>query len=249
MTRILEWGKTADEVFENATAIRNLIAGFTPPAVVIISGGMDSAVCLALAKYINPSKLIGLTFNYGQLHERETSSAKQLGWHYETDIRTIDISKLADNFRTALKKDSDIAVPDHAVEGTIPPTYVPFRNSIFLTIAMGYAESWGYQKVFYGANAVDYSGYPDCRPEFVEAINHLAFAQTHDGTFKVEAPIINLTKKDIVELGNRLGVPWEHTWSCYRGNEIACGKCPSCELRLKGFEAAGIPDPLRYATN
>ena len=243
-----QWGTTADEVYGKIHAINAGVDMGLPDQsiVVILSGGMDSATIFALAHKLNPEKLIGLTFDYGQQHNSEILKARELGEHYDTDVRTINISSLASYFRTALKKDSDLAIPDHAKSGVIPPTYVPFRNTVFLSIALGYAESWGYGKVFYGANAVDYSGYPDCRPEYVNAINDVV-AQ-HHVRISVEAPIIALSKKEIVKLGNKLEVPWEKTTSCYRGGEKACGKCPSCEYRLKGFEENGIPDPIAYET-
>ena len=247
MTHISNWGEDANQVYRVGSEIRSLSQheGEAHSIVVVLSGGMDSATLLALAHYMKPEKMIGLTFDYGQRHDKEIEKAKELGWHYEVDVRTIPLNGLAAIFRTALSKSSDIAIPDHAREGTIPPTYVPFRNSIFLSIALGYAESWGYDKVFYGANAVDYSGYPDCRPAFLDSMNMVAYS--YDTKISVEAPVMYLSKSEIVKLGSVLKVPWEKTWSCYRGEHQACGKCPSCEFRIKGFKEADIKDPIAYA--
>lgn len=242
---MLEWGDTAEEIYAVGKNIRDETSGDCPPIVVMVSGGMDSAVLLGFAKFMKPdNRIIGLSFDYGQQHDKETIAARELGWYYDIDVKTINIGHLAGYFRTALKKDSDIEIPDHAKTGVIPPTYVPFRNAVFLSIACGYAESWDYKKVFYGANAVDYSGYPDCRPQFVDAMNSVT--QSYECGIEVDAPIIKLSKSEIVKLGNKLKVPFEKTWSCYRGNRLACGKCPSCELRLKGFEEADSADPISY---
>ena len=240
---MLEWGDNAEDIYGCARNIRE--EGVMPSTIIMLSGGMDSATLLGLACYMGTdSRIIGLSFDYGQQHDKETIAARELGWYYDIDVKTINIGHLAGYFRTALKKDSDIAIPDHAKTGVIPPTYVPFRNAIFLSIACGYAESWDYEKIFYGANAVDYSGYPDCRPQFVDAMNGVI--QSYETRIDIQAPIIKLPKSEIVKLGIKLGVPFEKTWSCYRGNTLACGKCPSCELRIKGFEDADSADPVSY---
>ncbi len=242
---MINWGHDEEDVYKTLYGMKTDKESVN--TLVVISGGMDSAVCLAIADYLKtPETTIGcITFDYGQPHDKEIIFARELGWHYNADVKTINLHGLADNFKTALSKGSDIEIPDHSKSGVIPATYVPFRNSIFLTIAFGYAESWGYDRIIYGANAVDYSGYADCRPAFVDAINMVAYAYAIK--IQVEAPIIYLSKADIVRLGNHLQVPWEKTWSCYRGEEKSCGHCPSCEYRLKGFEEAGIPDPIPYA--
>ncbi len=236
---MIKWGENYEEVMEYIEATTDNYGDI----LVILSGGMDSATCLAIANRLRPDKVTALTFDYGQPHDKEIIKARELGWHYKTDVRTIDLNGLADNFKTALKKDSDIGIPDHAIDG-IPPTYVPFRNTIMLSIALGYAESWGYQHIFFGANIIDYSGYPDCRPEYVDAMNMLPYV--HNVKIEIEAPIIYLSKGDVVKLGEKLKVPWEQTWSCYRGEHQACGKCPSCQYRLKGFKEANVQDPLIY---
>jgi len=240
---MLDWGHDAEDVYATLKSLKRDKENNN--ILVVLSGGMDSAVCLGLADYLKPEKIGCISFDYGQPHDKEIIKARELGWHYQCDVRTINLHGLADNFRTALKKNSDIAIPDHSKAGVIPATYVPFRNAIFLGIALGYAQSWGYDKVYYGANAVDYSGYPDCRPAFVDAFNMVAYS--YETTIQVEAPIIHLSKADIVRLGNNIAVPWDKTWSCYRGEAKPCGKCPSCEYRIKGFEEAESLDPIAYA--
>ena len=212
---MLDFGHDEEDVFK---ALQNMKRFYKPVnTLVILSGGMDSAVCLGIADYLKtPETNIGcITFDYGQPHDKEIIRARELGWHYDANVKTINLHGLADNFKTALSKSSDIKIPDHSKSGVVPATYVPFRNAIFLTIACGYAESWGYDRVIYGANAVDYSGYPDCRPAFVDAINMVAYS--YETKIQVEAPIIYLSKADIVRLGNKLQVPFEKTWSCHRG--------------------------------
>ena len=233
---MFNWGKTADEVFL-ATKKFNF-----KKTLVILSGGMDSATCLGIAK--SCSEEVGcITFDYGQTHNKEIFCAREIGWDFQADVKTIDLNNLASNFVTALSKDSDIAIPEGATTD-VPPTYVPFRNTIMLAIAAGYAQSWGYTDIFYGANIIDYSGYPDCRPEYISQMNDVV--RTHTSDLIIHAPIVYLSKSDVVKLGERLSVPWDKTWSCYRGGMKACGKCPSCEYRLLGFDHAGIMDPIAY---
>jgi len=153
---------------------------------------------------------------------------------------TLDLGK----FKSALLKGSKILIPNKAVEGKIPHTYVPYRNVIFLSIAFGFAESKRMSAVYYGANAVDYSGYPDCRPEFVEAYSNMS--KIINPRIDLITPLLSMSKQEIVEFGNRFYTPFHLTWSCYRGGLKACGKCPSCELRLKGFKQAGLIDPIEY---
>lgn len=236
---MIEWGKNHEEILEYIKEHKNNYGNI----LIILSGGMDSATCLAIAKQLKPEKVTAITFDYGQLHNKEIIKARELGWHYDVNVRTINLNNLADNFRTALKKDSDIAIPDHAQTG-IPSTYVPFRNTIMLSIALGYAESWDYKHIFYGANIIDYSGYVDCRPEYIDVMNMLP--HIHNVKIEIEAPIVYLSKGEVVRLGESLGVPWDKTTSCYRGNTQSCGKCPSCEYRLKGFKEANVNDPLPY---
>ncbi|KAA0013440.1 7-cyano-7-deazaguanine synthase QueC [Thermoplasmatales archaeon ex4484_30] len=213
-------------------------------AVCLLSGGMDSAVASAIAKE-EGYKLHAITFDYGQRNKKEMESARQIAeWlkavHkiLKADLRQIGGSALTD----------EIEVPE---EGRgIPPTYVPARNTIFLSYALAYAEVIEAEAIFIGVNSVDYSGYPDCRPEYIEAFQKLANLATKRGVegypVKIKAPLLYLSKVEIVKKGVELGVPFEKTWSCYRESEKACGRCDSCRLRMKAFEEAGIEDPIEY---
>ncbi len=219
-------------------------------AVVLLSGGLDSSTACGIAKK-NGHEIIALTFRYGQRHEKEIESAKKISEHYgavEHLIVEIDLSVIGGSALT----DKSIDVPSHSEkeigQGEIPVTYVPGRNTIFLSYALALAEARGADYIYIGANAVDYSGYPDCRPEYIEAFQRVADLGTKRGVegrpIKIVAPLINLTKAEIIKLGTEIGVPYEKTWSCYLGGEKPCGKCDSCLLRAKGFREAGIPDPL-----
>ncbi|MBC7080990.1 MAG: 7-cyano-7-deazaguanine synthase QueC [Thermoplasmatales archaeon] len=212
--------------------------------VCLLSGGVDSAVASAIAKS-RGYELYTLTFDYGQRHKKEIRCAGEIAkWlnskHklIKADLRQIGGSALTDN----------IEVPEEA-EG-IPPTYVPARNTIFLSYALAYAELIDANSIFIGANVVDYSGYPDCREEYLKAFQNMANLATKRGVegkgIKIEAPILYLTKGEIIKKGLELGVPFEKTWSCYRGGKKACGRCSSCKIRLKGFNEAGIEDPIEY---
>ncbi len=239
MTSQTIWGRTSNEVL----ATINKTKSADIPTLVILSGGMDSATCLAIAKLVS-NKVEAVTFHYGQQHSKEIKCAENLSDFYNIKLHKIDLGDLAQKFNTALARNSNIPIPDKATEG-VPATYVPFRNTIMLSIACGLAEGNGFERVFYGANIIDYSGYPDCRPEFIDSYNQLIDNATKE-SLRVEAPILYLTKKNVVQLGSTLGVPWESTWSCYRGGEKACGSCPSCEYRLKGFKEAGQVDAIEY---
>ena len=220
-------------------------------AVVLLSGGLDSSTVLAIALEMG-YEVHALSFDYGQRHSRELESAKKIAKYFNVphkiikiDLRQIGGSALTDN----------IDVPERnmeEIEKEIPITYVPARNTILLSLALGYAEVIDADAIFYGANAIDYSGYPDCRPEYVEAFERVANLGTKRGVegkpIKIIAPIIHMTKAEIIKKGMELGVPYELTWSCYKGGEKACGKCDSCLLRLKGFMEAGYEDPLEYET-
>jgi len=216
-------------------------------SVVLLSGGMDSATCLALAGRDAPP-VHALTFSYGQRHARELRSARALARRYGVVAHRIVQLPLASLVRSSLTE-RDAPLPRRpAVPGTIPSTYVPARNTVLLALALGYAESHGLDRIYFGANAVDYSGYPDCRPVFVRAFNALArraVRSPHEGggTIRVLAPLLSRSKAEIVRLGARLGVPWELTWSCYAGGAAPCGRCDACRLRARGFRAAGVPDP------
>ncbi len=220
-------------------------------AVVLLSGGLDSATTLAIALW-EGYEVYALSFDYGQRHSRELESAKKIAKYYgvshkimKVDLRQIGGSALTDS----------IEVPERElvkIKDEIPVTYVPARNTILLSFALGYAEVIDADAIFYGANAIDYSGYPDCRPEYVEAFERMANLGTKRGVegkpIKIVAPLINMTKAEIIKRGMELGVPYKLTWSCYRGGERACGRCDSCLLRLKGFMEAGYEDPLEYET-
>ncbi|MDR1075346.1 MAG: 7-cyano-7-deazaguanine synthase QueC [Xanthomonadaceae bacterium] len=217
-------------------------------AVVLVSGGMDSAVVLAIARE-QRFETYALSVSYGQRHTSELAAAERVATDLgavrhktvRVDLRTIGGSALTD----------DIDVPEAGGEG-IPVTYVPARNTIMLSIALGWAEVLGAADIFCGVNAVDYSGYPDCRPEFIAAFEHLANLATRAGIegrhLSIRAPLQQMSKADIAREGLRLGVDFSQTVSCYRADEQgnACSHCDACRLRMAGFEQAGIPDPTRY---
>jgi 7-cyano-7-deazaguanine synthase len=221
------------------------------PAVALVSGGLDSATVLAIA-LAEGYAAQALTFDYGQRHKVELSAAravcKALGTTAPKVIK-LNLRAIGGSALTA-----DIDVPKDQPEGTpgIPVTYVPARNTLFLSYALAYAEVSGAHDIFIGVNAVDYSGYPDCRPEFVAAFETLANLGTREGVqgrpMRVHAPLIHLTKAEIIRRGAALGVDYSLTHSCYDPvRDLACGRCDSCNLRRRGFEQAGLPDPTRYA--
>ncbi|MBP2654493.1 MAG: queC [Firmicutes bacterium] len=219
-------------------------------AVVLLSGGLDSTVCMAVARDAG-FELWPVSFDYNQRHSRELESACRVAEHFGVK-RHLVIKTNMDSIGGSALTDQSIAVPEGEVARTdIPPTYVPARNLIFLSYALGYAEVVGADKIFIGVNSLDYSGYPDCRPEFIglfqQLANYSTKAAVQDGrSIVVETPLINLTKKDIVLLGTKLQAPLFLTQSCYVGGEKACGKCDSCLLRLKGFSEAKLIDPIEY---
>jgi len=220
-----------------------------PKAVILLSGGLDSATVVAMAK-AQGFACYTMSFDYGQRHRAELQAAervaRQLG---VVEHKVIGLN--LDGIGGSALTDPNIAVPETPGEG-IPVTYVPARNTVFLSLALGWAEVLGARHLFIGVNAVDYSGYPDCRPEFVEAFERLANLATKAGvegdTFKIEAPLQFLSKAQIVEAGTQLGVDYGLTVSCYQANDEgeACGRCDSCRLRAEGFKTAGIADPTRY---
>jgi 7-cyano-7-deazaguanine synthase len=196
--------------------------------------------------------VLALTFDYGQRHRREVASARRVAAHYgaaEHLVFALDLRAIGGSSLTA-----DLAVPrdrsDREIGTGIPVTYVPFRNSILLSIAVAWAEARGAGLVLFGANHLDSSGYPDCRPAYIDSFNELVRRGSRAGAegrpIRVEAPLLDLDKAAIVREGVRLRVPFELTWSCYQGGERACGRCDACLLRLRGFRAAGVPDPLPY---
>ena len=221
-----------------------------PKAVILLSGGLDSATCLGMAKKAGYD-MLALSFDYGSKHGRELNSAKSLAEHYGV-IEHIIFPLALDKFGGSALLDSEGGgeVRTDGVLADIPETYVPARNIIFLSIALGMAEAKDADAIYIGANSVDYSGYPDCRPEFLEAFRMMSFIGTKRGTgmrpIIIEAPLLLMSKSQIVKVGTEMGVPYEMTWSCYQGGEKACGKCDACRLRLKGFEEAGFDDPIEY---
>ena len=220
-------------------------------AVVLLSGGLDSTVCMAVARN-RGFDVFPISFNYQQRHQREVACAREVANFYQAGRHLVIDTNMAAIGGSALT-DQSVGVPDGDVERhDIPVTYVPARNLIFLSYALGYAEVIGADHIFIGVNALDYSGYPDCRPEFIhlfqELANYSTKATAADGrTIKIETPLLELSKKEIIQLGTRLGAPLDLTTSCYRGGEAACGTCDSCLLRLKGFAEAGLMDPIPYA--
>lgn len=216
-------------------------------SVVLLSGGMDSATCLAIAARRGPVHT--LSVEYGQRHARELASARALARHFGVR-RPVRISLPFGALARSALTDRRLAVPGPARRRRrIPITYVPARNTILLSVALAYAESVGASSIYLGVNAVDYSGYPDCRPEFLRAFERLAALATRAGVeegrrIRIRAPLLDRSKAEIVELGDRYDVPWELTWSCYRGGRRPCGRCDACELRAKGFSEAGRTDPL-----
>jgi 7-cyano-7-deazaguanine synthase len=221
-------------------------------AVVLLSGGLDSTVIIAIAISAG-FEVIPLTIYYGQRHMRELRAAKDVVKFYNLEKHVIiDLDLTV--FKTSALTSLDINVPegtrDDPSSKMIPVTYVPSRNIIFLGIAAGLCESESAERIFIGANSIDYSGYPDCRPEFFEAFQKTLEVGTKAGIEGrpplIEAPLLHLTKADIVGLGKRLGAPLHLTWSCYEGGVKACGRCDSCLLRLRGFREAGYEDEIAY---
>ncbi len=222
-------------------------------AVVLLSGGMDSATALAMTIKAGHA-VIGLTFDYSQRHRKEVEAAKRIATHFRVRdhrIVTIDLSAIGGSALT----DPRIRVPEQRrieeIGRGIPITYVPARNTILLAYALGLAEATASKSIVIAANQIDYSGYPDCRPEYYTAFQEVARLGTKRGVegdvIEIRTPLIRMSKADIVRKGTELGVPWELTWSCYSGEPKACGVCDSCQLRLKGFREAGVKDPLPYA--
>lgn len=220
-------------------------------AVILFSGGLDSTTCLAIAKEQGFIPY-ALSFNYGQKHSVELENAKRiakLAGVVEHKIIPLSLNELGGSSLT----DTNLAVPDFNGDSKIPNTYVPARNTVFLSIALGWAEVLGSYDIFIGANELDYSGYPDCRPEYLRAFESLANLATKAGVegarFKIHSPLLHLSKSKIIQEGSRLGVDYSITVSCYRADTHgrACGTCDSCTYRKKGFNEAGVPDPTLYA--
>ena len=221
------------------------------PVVLLLSGGLDSATCLAMASNAG-ARVLALTIDYNQRHRRELAAADALAAHYQVErhIRLpLDLRGFGGSALTA-----DIDVPKEGVLPGIPITYVPARNTIFLSVALGWAEAAGGSDLLIGVNALDYSGYPDCRPAFVSAFETMANLATKAGVegtarYRVHTPLLHLSKAGIVEAAAKAGLDMGMTWSCYDPTPDGrhCGRCDSCRLRQKGFEEAGVPDPTAYA--
>ncbi|MEM6817831.1 MAG: 7-cyano-7-deazaguanine synthase QueC [Pseudomonadota bacterium] len=221
-----------------------------PKAIVLFSGGLDSSTLLAIAE-ADGYEVFALSFDYGQRHDAELNAARRIAvTRGVTEHRTmgIDLGGIGGSALT----DENIDVPESPTEG-IPVTYVPARNTVFLSLAMGWSEVIGAQRLYIGVNAVDYSGYPDCRPAFIEAFQQLAAVATKDGVegrpVEIYAPLIEMSKAEIVTRGTELGVDYSATVSCYQATDDgrACGRCDACRLRAEGFRVAGLADPTRYA--
>ena len=222
----------------------------SPIAVVLVSGGLDSMVSAASAREAG-YRLLALSIDYNQRHRVELAAARRIADALGAErhiVLPLDLSAFGGSALTA-----DIDVPKDGVGEGIPVTYVPARNTIFLSLALGWAEAAGARDLFIGVNALDYSGYPDCRPEFIAAFEGLAEIATKAGVegepFRIHAPLQHMTKADIVREGARLGLDMGMSWSCYdpASGGVHCGECDSCRLRSKGFEEAGIADPTVYA--
>ena len=221
-------------------------------AVILVSGGLDSTTVVAMAMS-QGYDCYTLSFDYGQCHRSELVAAQQV-----SDLMTVHIHKVVKldlgTIGGSALTDSSIDVPEYETAG-IPVTYVPARNTVFLSIALGWAEVLGANDIFLGINAVDYSGYPDCRPDYISAFEAMANLATKAGVegnkLSIHAPLIDMTKGEIIQAGLSLGVDYSHTVSCYQASEegLACGRCDSCRLRARGFDEAGVKDPTRYQNN
>ena len=222
----------------------------TKRAVILVSGGLDSATVLAMAR-AQGYACYALTFDYGQRHRAELQAAERVS-RALGDVEHKVVHLNLDSIGGSALTDSAIAVPEEATEG-IPITYVPARNTVFLSIALGWAEVLGAQDIFIGVNAVDYFGYPDCRPEYIAAFEAMANLATRAGVegvpFAIKTPLMDLGKGAIIKAGMALGVDYSLTVSCYQATEsgLACGRCDSCRLRREGFSDAGVADPTRYS--
>ncbi|CAA9262158.1 7-cyano-7-deazaguanine synthase [uncultured Coleofasciculus sp.] len=221
-------------------------------AVVLLSGGLDSSTVLYQAK-AEGYECYAISFDYQQRHRRELEAAKAIAncvGVKEHRVVSFDLRQWGGSALT----DDALDLPEHRaidqMSETIPITYVPARNTIFLSFGLSYAEAMGAERVYVGVNALDYSGYPDCRPDYIEAMQRVFELGTKQGrqgqAIQIVAPLINLKKTEIINIGNQLGVPWEKTWSCYTGGEVACAVCDSCRLRLAAFEELGLKDVLSY---
>jgi 7-cyano-7-deazaguanine synthase len=230
-----------------------MTSGGPGTAVVLLSGGLDSSVALGVA--VDEGNTVhALSLDYGQRHERELAAARAVAAHYGVDhqVVRVDLHAFGGSALTDVGEIVPEDTPSERIGEAIPPTYVPARNTVFLSMALSWAEALDADAVFIGANSVDYSGYPDCRPEFLDAMQRVADLGMRRGAegnpIQIRAPVLRETKAGIVKRGIELRVPLELTWSCYKGGRMACGRCDSCQLRLRGFAEAGVNDPLEYET-
>ncbi|NET61115.1 MAG: 7-cyano-7-deazaguanine synthase QueC [Symploca sp. SIO2E6] len=221
-------------------------------AVVLLSGGLDSSTVLYQAKK-DGYECYAISFDYQQRHRRELDCAiaiARLAGVKEHRVVSFDLGQWGGSALTDQKIDLPQQRSLEQMSQHIPITYVPGRNTIFLSFGLSYAEAIAAECVYIGVNALDYSGYPDCRPDYIEAMQKVFALGTKQGreeqAIQIITPLINLRKTAIIELGNQLGVPWEQTWSCYAGDELACGICDSCQLRLAAFAELGLKDPIPY---
>jgi 7-cyano-7-deazaguanine synthase len=234
--------------------VTNKETSTTHPAVVLLSGGLDSATTAAIAR-AEGFRLYALSVDYGQRHRFELDAARRVGESLGVERHVTTSVDLGQFGGSALTDQIDVPLDrsDDQISHGIPITYVPARNTVLLSLALGYAEVVGAADLFLGVNAVDYSGYPDCRPEFIAAFERLANLATKAGVegtmrFRIHTPLIELTKAAIIRRGTELGVDYSLTHTCYAPNEagIACGRCDACHLRLKGFAEAGMADSIKY---
>ena len=224
------------------------------PAIILLSGGLDSTTCAAIAKK-DGYDLHGLTINYGQKHNYELKAAKLVAQNFKFDSHAvIDIDLASFGGSSLVSKEIDVPKNRNlGIKNDIPSTYVPARNTVFLSIALAKAETINAFDIFIGVNAIDYSGYPDCRPEFILQFEKMMNFATKDavknvGKYKIHTPLIKLTKAEIIKKGQQLGIDYQITSSCYSPNKYGqpCGQCDACKLRIKGFYDAGLVDPLTY---
>ena len=216
-------------------------------AVCLVSGGMDSVLTAHIASRAHKN-LYFMTFDYGQMHVREVLFAKQAAQDLNAKEHRIVVLDFTQFVFSPLIGTDSLLIPNSSFTG-IAPTWVPQRNSIFLAIAFSYAEVIDASSVYIGVSQIDYSGYPDCREEFINSIEdalNLGAGRGKDKRINIEAPLIHTSKVEEIKIGTRLGVDWGKTWTCYRGEELACGTCPSCVLRVAAFKEAGIVDPIKY---
>ncbi len=214
-------------------------------AVVLLSGGLDSTTCMSVA-HKEGYKINAVSFNYGQRHRIELACAAKVAAYYNSEHKVFKLENIGGSTLT----DTKIDVPEYKEDGAIPATYVPARNILFLSYALGYAEVLGAEAIFIGVSSIDYSGYPDCRPEFIQAFQEVINLGTKAGvegrSIKVITPLSKLSKRETIKLAVKNDAPLHLTTSCYNGKEKACGVCDSCRLRLMGFAEAGVKDPIIY---